>query len=253
MEQLADILGGDMPESEREEPKGETTDAPPASENEAKPEEPEAGADTPAEAEKPAEPVEEPAEPKEAPTMVPLAAKQAEKARREAAEQRVRELEAQQAEKEAPDPLDDPEGFRKHQTEEIQRLNWQTKAEMSEAIAKQAHEDYDEVFVVYAEQAKDNPALVQQVMQAAHPAEEAYKIGKQMKAMQEIGDPTQFGDTKFNEGYAKAKAEADDYLKAVLEGQNAAQIPPSLAGQQSIDGRGGAGAPTHTPLEDMLG
>lgn len=86
------------------------------------------------------------------------------------------------------DPLEDPEGYRQQQEDAIAQRELASRTAMSEMVLKLQHEDYDEVVSVFADAARQNPALAQQLAQAEIPAQFAYNEGKRLKSVKEIGD-----------------------------------------------------------------
>lgn len=139
---------------------------------------------------------------------------------------------------------------------QFQQQVFETRVAMSERMMKQQHADYDDVSNLFAERAKSDPRLLQQLIAHPFPAEFAYQVGQQIKLLDEIGtDPAAY----------RAKVEAE--IRAQLgqtqqpapQGQKpiAQQVPRSLARDVSAqprrsDGRFGAlDAPAS--LDDLLG
>ena len=157
----------------------------------------------------------EPTEESHEPEMVPLAAKQAEKQKRQEAEQRNRELERllqSQNQQSKPDIFENPEQV-------LGSLEMKLKAEMSEALVKDAHADYDDVMDHYEDMVRQNPAIHAEIMRSALPARQAYNMAKDDLLMKEIGDPSTYRE--------RLKAE----ILAELEGKKA--TPPDLTTARS--------------------
>lgn len=124
----------------------------------------------------------------------------------------------------------------------VQQATYQSKLQMSEMMAQQAHDDFGEVREKLVEFVGSNPALNQQIMESRHPWEEAYKAYKNFTTMQELGATD----------IDSLKAQLMEQLKAEQEAAQARpNLPQSLAGEQSS--RGSSATPQSPPsLGDIL-
>lgn len=181
----------------------------------------------------------------------------AERRKRQEIEQRYADLERQIAEMrqpkepEAPPPSlwEDEQAFMQHNNSQVvstavQQATMNAKLDMSEMMARQSHEDFDDMKERFVKMMQENPAIQQQALNDPHPWNRAYQIAKNAATMEELGATDL--DT--------LKAQLREQLKAEQE-QAAArpQIPQSLAGEQSA--RGSVTSPDNGPpsLKDIVG
>lgn len=189
---------------------------------------------------------------------VPIQSYQAEKQKRQEWETRYRddvealrrEIEALKQPPKQPEPAPDiwenTTGWESHfgqqvTAQAVQQATYQSKLQMSELMARQAHQDFDEVWQPMNDFLKANPSVIEQATQAAHPWEHAYKAYKNFTTMQELGATD----------IDSLKAQLLEQLKAEQAQQPSAALPKSLADAQSARGP----APTAKPLslDDILG
>ncbi len=180
-----------------------------------------------------------------------------ERQKRQQLEERLRQFEehyaSQQApvqQKPAPDMFDDPDGFKAHLREEIlrdlqpmvQQGGTLTRAEVSEMLARQKHEDYDATIEIFKEAMETNPFLLTQLQQAGDPATFAYNAAKQYEAAKQYGgvQPT------------REQIEAELREKIMSEIGLKPKAPSSFAGDRSVGSRSGPAWAGPTPLGDML-
>lgn len=178
---------------------------------------------------------------------------QDERRKRQEAEQRIAALEQQlqslqtPAEPPAPPPSiwEDEQGFGQHLVgQATSQASFNAKLDMSEMLASQAHEDFDEMKARFIEMMDANPSLQQQALSARHPWEKAYQIAKNAAKMEALGavDVTDL------------EAKLREQIKAELEAQQPAApavLPVSLADNQSS--RGVAAGWQPTPFEELFG
>jgi hypothetical protein len=181
------------------------------------------------------------------------AAVKGERKRRQEAEARIAALEAQlqslQQPKAEPEPVpsiwdDDQAALAHNRQQAVSEASFNARLDMSEMLASQAHEDFQEVQAKFNELAHYNPLLAKQALESKHPWEAAYQIAKNAMKAEE------FGASNVSELEAKIEAR----IKAELEAQKpAVTIPTTLADHQSM--RGGAAPAATGPLtsEDVLG
>lgn len=178
---------------------------------------------------------------------VPLKALEDERRKRQELENRLAQLEQKEAPK-APDPIDDPEGYQTYQDQKA--LN--DRIELSMEFARELHEDFDDVYQVFIDEAATNPVLAQQAIQAKAPALHCYREGKRLMQMREIGDPLEYANKQVEAATSELKAEIAELRKQLETNQKRESIPQSLAGQRSVGQRGGPTEPTDASLSDLL-
>lgn len=153
--------------------------------------------------------------------QVPLKAYEAERDKRQAAERRLAELESNARAKElqtnAPDPLENPEGFAQHVNEAVLRETQRLRVETQQELMRARHDDYDEKEGKFLEMAQENPALLTQAAASGNVAKFAY---------QTVVNSEKFAEMQDVEGY-EAK------LRQRLEVEIRARIESELAGKQA--------------------
>lgn len=125
------------------------------------------------------------------PTFLDMRDKQKEAERRAAeAERRLAELEASKQEQQAPDPFDDPQGYRAYQSRQVQEAVIAQKFDMSDLIARQAHGDeaVEAATTWAAEKAKANPAFASEYMKERHPIDWIVRQHKRDSLMSQVGE-----------------------------------------------------------------
>lgn len=161
-----------------------------------------------------------------------LAAKQAEKERRLKAERELEQLKASMSQKQekGPDIFDNPDQV-------LNNLKMGLKAEMSEAMVRDQHEDYDTVMDHYENMVKQNPSIHAEVMNAALPASKAYKMAKKDMEMKEIGDVSSFKEKLRQEILAEIAAKKDappDLTSVRSSGADPQQIDEIADGTEGL-------------------
>lgn len=157
-----------------------------------------------------------------------------EKRKRQELEKRLEALESGGNQQERPkgkDLFEDPEG-------RLQDLKLEVKADISREMMMELKPDYKEKEDVFLALAKEDPTLVVKLRQAQNPAKFAYETAVKHKALQEIGDPTQYRE--------KIKAE----ILAELS-KTQPKKKPSLANTTSVGG--GIVSSGDSSLADILG
>lgn len=144
-----------------------------------------------------------------------------------------------------PDVLQDPEGYTRYIETQLQATPIMIRREMSEAMLLETKPDAAEVIQEFAEMARSNPALVQQMDRQMNPAKFAYDYVKRSRVMQEIGsDPEAWRAQQLEALKAQWLAEMQAQ-QPVVPAQAAstpkppAQIPPSLANARNVGPRTG--------------
>lgn len=174
-----------------------------------------------------------------------------ERKRRQDAEARIAALEQQiqQAQQEPPAPppsiWEDEQGALQHHGDTIAaRATFNARLDMSEMLASQAHQDFDEMKAKFVEMMGLNPALQQQALAAKHPWEKAYQIARNAAKMEALGAVD----------VADMEAKLREQIVAELTASRPAQtaLPHSLADAPA--GRGSV-QPGQQPftLEDIIG
>lgn len=175
--------------------------------------------------EKPAAPVQEELTAKE---KAFLRSAQEERAKRQQLEERLKALEK------PPEPekpfWDDPEGAMNKMEARVQGVALKTRLDTAEAIARTRHPDYTEKMEVFKDLVGKSPVLWQEALQNGDPAEFAYQRAAAHMDVQEAGGVAALVEKARQEGYAKAKADADVEYKAKAAKTAAERdaLPPSL-------------------------
>lgn len=179
-----------------------------------------------------------------------------ERRRRQEFEQRVKELEAQLQRVQTPpqpkpDMFENPEGWEGHFGQQVtqtavHQATINSKLEMSEMLARDKFDDFDDMKAKFMELAGENPVLAQQALGDPHPWRKAYQIAKTAATMQEVGATDVAG----------LRAEIEAKVRAELEAAQKAPPPPipdTLATAQSARGSSADTLPTPMSLDQILG
>lgn len=188
--------------------------------------------------------------PQEQAKHVPLAALEAERKGRQdwkeraiRYEEELKAIKAQQqtaAQQAAPQQPMDPVA-RVEQQMVNERFN------TSEMLMRDKHADLDEVVDTFSQAAKQNPALLAQLQMARHPWEFAYKEGKRLQAMAELGD-----DPSAYEAKIRAKIMAELQSQPVQAAASAPPIPQSLASARSSATRTASSFTGPAPIQSLF-
>lgn len=176
------------------------------------------------------------AAPREA-QMVPLAGLMDEREKRQRLERELEQMRRQQGEREQQPATSfyvDPERHVQELVGQVEQRTTQRMYSALEAEARIAFPDYDEVFSEVEEYAKTNPAVAQQVLQAANPARAAYELGKRIREHREMQNPDEYRQKIERELRAKWDAEQAEAAKlaeqgAAVRAEKIAAIPPDLS------------------------
>lgn len=209
----------------------------------------------------------EPVPPTEQTNRLPqaeYAALRDERQKRQQLEERLRQydqyfaqLQAQpQQPQQRPDMFEDPEGHEAYVVEQavaraleklqptIQHGQTLTRAEVSEMLARQKYEDYDDTVEVFKEAMEANPFLLSQLQRAADPATFAYNAGKQYQAAKAFGSEAP---------PSREQIEAELREKLVQElGLNRPTAPSTFAADRSVGSRSGPAWSGPTSMGDLL-
>lgn len=176
------------------------------------------------------------------------AALMAERQKRQAYEAELeRKAEEERQRQQNPEDVDEyKESIKAELRGEFQKTLVMERLNMSEAMARDKHADFDEKLDTFKAMVQDNPALYAQMVQQANPAEYAYKLASQQLKMKEFADP---------EAYEKALR---DKIRAELEAEykgkdhRKEELPGSLAGTRGVSGTKQADWQGPAPLGDIL-
>ena len=200
-----------------------------------------------------------------------LAAKEREAAELDAAARQLwgqlQQYHPQNQRPEPPDPLLDPAGAVAHERAQmVEALRerdakydyalYMARVVPSQRMMREKHADYEEMEAVFAEAAKAQPHLWQQIRQQEFPAEFAYQVGKEMKQRQEIAAAGSFDkwlEQKVAEKVAAATPPAPQVPTVPTNGLAPKAPPPqSLARVPSVTPRTASKAyQGPTPLTDL--
>lgn len=174
---------------------------------------------------------------------VPLAALEAErKGRQDWKEKAIRfEEELRHLREQASQPQQERVQLDPLQSIQQQLIN--ERFNTSEMLVKQAHADADDVVGVFMEAAKANPALSAALQNQRHPWDFAYKEGKRLTMLKEVGDdPSAY----------RAKIEAEVMAKLQQSQPQALNLPTSLNGVRSVANRSTPTFTGPTPLDAIV-
>lgn len=174
------------------------------------------------EAEPPAAPAIE--EPKANETEGVLKALMAEREKRQALEAQL----AQTQNQEQPPGFDwdNPEQTIASVEQRFEQKMQMNLLNLSEAQAQNRHDDYDQKFQVFKEMSKENPALVQAMLQQPDPAEFAYQTATKRLFTDEVGSNPQEYEDKLR---AKIRLEVEEEFKQKANSRQelSNSLPPS--------------------------
>jgi hypothetical protein len=176
---------------------------------------------------------------------VPLAALEAERrGRQDWKEKAIRYEEELKALRERTAPAQSQQ--QPQQLDPIQQVRQEMLNErfnMSEMVARGKYADLDDVVETFKQACQTNPALGMALQQSANPYEYAYREGKRLQLLKEVGDdPAAY----------RAKVEAE--IRAQLQPQTPAgmTLPASLAGARSAATRSAPAFTGPTPLGSVF-
>lgn len=134
-----------------------------------------------------------------------------------------------------PNPLEDPQGYHTWQQNQTQRMLFNERLNLSEAMLRDTPglDKVDEKLAAFQKAVGSNPALRADLSRQSHPYKWAYEQGGKLLAMAEVGDdPAAFRARVEAEVRAKIEAELSGAAPAT-GAVEAIVIPRSLAGQTS--------------------
>lgn len=178
-----------------------------------------------------------------------------ERRKRQEAEQRLQDALAQiEAAKAPPPPAPDiwenTEGWQQHfggqvVGQAVQQATINANLNMSEMMARDKFEDFDDVKAEFLALAADNPQLGQQALNDPHPWRKAYQIAKNHRTM------TELGATDLDSVKAKLREEIMAEMAASAV-PTSGGIPPTLSGERNVGSRGGPAWTGPKSLNDLL-
>lgn len=178
---------------------------------------------------------------------VPIAALLDEREKRQALQKQVDDLKAKgEPEK---DFFEDPEGHMAKLKEELETSTTNRFVDLTVDLARVNHEDFDEVMEGWKDVVEANPVVLNQVMASENPGEESYRIAKQYRDMQEIGDPEAYREKLTEEITEKVLKE----LEEKKSGETAQSLPESLAAERNVGERKGPAFSGPSSLSEILG
>lgn len=157
---------------------------------------------------------------------VPLAALEAErKGRQDWKEKAIRfEEEAKQLRERMAEPQQRTEQQQLDPIQQVRQEMLNERFNVSEMVARQKYEDLDAVVATFQEAARANPALALALHQQVNPYEFAYREGKRIQLLKEVGDdPAAY----------RARIEAEVREQLQKANPAALNLPASLAGARS--------------------
>lgn len=194
---------------------------------------------------------------------IPVAALKDERAKRQQAEEQLRRYEQHfaelQAQQQAPSPqadLDpDTQAFFdlvQEQTlarlmpqiqQQMQQTTALNRAEVSEFLARQKYQDYDQQVEVFKQALEENPVLLGELQRAPDPADYAYQAARRYAEAKQ-----------YSQGPTAEQREAEIRAKIMAEiGVSRPTAPSSLASERSVGGRTGPAWSGPRSLGDLLG
>lgn len=146
-----------------------------------------------------------------------------------------------------PDIWENTEGWQQHfGSQVISAAAQNSNLNMSEMLARDKFEDFDEVKAEFLALAEQNPALRQQALSDPHPWRKAYQIAKNARTMNELGA------TDLDQLRAKMREEVMAEMAASAVPQGTALIPPTLSNERNVGNRSGPAWSGPRSLDDIL-
>lgn len=143
--------------------------------------------------------------------LVPIAALLDERRKAQLLKEENEKLKSQFQQEEdetAPDPLDDPEGYKQYLKNQANRELYQERAEESRSRMLESHSDYEEMEKIFMFLASQDSALVTQMNKHPDPAKFAYDKASEYKAEQRESIKNEFRESLKAEILAELKAGA---------------------------------------------
>jgi len=147
----------------------------------------------------------------------------------------------------APDLYEDPEGYQRFHSEQLNRVRMSTIADMSEVMAIEAH---GQEVVEAAFEAAKAAGEAGRFINSRHPYGDMVKWHKQQQVIKEIGDDPAAYREKTR---AEIRAEIEAEIVAKQAQAIAGKAPPSMAGINGSGGQRDPGWAGPTPLNKLIG
>jgi hypothetical protein len=146
-----------------------------------------------------------------------------------------------------PDMWEDTPGWQQHfGNQVVGQASINANLNMSEMLARDKFDDFDEVKAEFLALAERNPTLREQALSDPHPWRKAYQIAKNHRTMSELGAT----DVATLEAKLREQIMAEMAASAVPQG---AAIPASLTNERNVGSRGGPAWSGPKPLSELLG
>lgn len=188
---------------------------------------------------------------------IPIATLLDEREKRQNLERELAELKKSQKPDEGTDFFEDPEGALKERDKVIEERLLQNKLEISQAMAKQSHDDFDEVLANFTKAMETDETMKARgkviwndALSQPHPAESVYNAIKRELVVQEISDPAEYRAKLKAELLAEIAKEQEPEKEP--EKPDAPDIPESLAEERSVGSRKGPEWAGPTPLNKII-
>lgn len=204
--------------------------------------------ETPAEAAPPAaeKPPETREDSKPPPGFVPHQALAEERRKRQEYERELQAL-REKAQQPKPNLFEDPEKWEAALEERVQRMTAEAEARaqarfiaLAEQDARSRYSDYDEMVQVFADVAKETPALLEEARSASNPVEFVYKTARNLKTVREAGSLEELikqaearGEERARQALSKPKVEIPSSLTEIAGVKG--ETSPKWEGPKALD------------------
>lgn len=186
--------------------------------------------------------------------QVPLKALEDERRKRQELANRLSAIEQKQEQASRPDPEFDPEGAAEFDKQQSASAALKMRVDISQAMMRKLHDDYDEVEAIFRDEAASNPALQVQLANHPMPADFAYTEGKRLQKIKEMGDdPVAYIERVKAEAAQAAKEAVLAELKKAQDDAAKAALPESLAEAPSASEKEANKWQGPTPLKTLIG
>lgn len=191
--------------------------------------------------------------------LVPRKALQDERNKRQTLEEQLQQMQRQLEQVQNP-PAPAPSIFEDEQawqqqfgqdviSQAVSAASFNARLEMSEMMARQSHNDFEDKKAVFLEAMKTTPGLQQRALQDPHPWNFAYQYVVNQERMQELAavNVTDLEQKLRAQIEAEYQAKAQGALKNLPAG-----VPPSLSQERNVGSRQGPAWAGPAPLGDIL-
>ena len=198
--------------------------------------------------------------------LVPRKALEDERRKRQDYEKRLQELEQrltapqqQQQPRQPPQPppnvWEDPDGWAASLQGQMEVQLYETRLALGTEMMRQQKPDYDDVITVYAQYVQSDPQAAQRLMRHPNPAAYAYKEGKRLRFLMDVGDDPDTYLEKQRQAWAAEHQPHQAQAQQSQQSRPSTPAPKSLAGTTSAQPRAPNGQFASGPasLSDILG